>query len=159
MSQSGRYISGGPSPGSAIETITGNIGGAVSPTAGNVNIVGSGTVVVVGNPGTSTLTISLSGTTVYNYTNVTTTPYVVVPTDDFLGVTTSVLAITINLPNAPQIGRVYTIKDISGNAQNNNITVTTVGGAVLIDGATSFVMDTAYQSINVLFNGTAYLIF
>lgn len=46
-----------------ISTATGNSGGAVGPLAGNINIIGDGTTaVVVGNPGTNTLTISsLSG--------------------------------------------------------------------------------------------------
>lgn len=44
-----------------ILTLTGNTGGAVGPTGGNVNIVGSGSVSVAGNAGTSTLTISSSG--------------------------------------------------------------------------------------------------
>jgi hypothetical protein len=45
-----------------VSTLTGNSGGVVSPTTGNINIVGDGTSVnVVGNPGTSTLTISASG--------------------------------------------------------------------------------------------------
>lgn len=44
-----------------IATLTGNSGGAVGPTVGNVNIVGSSGVSVVGNPGTSTLTISVTG--------------------------------------------------------------------------------------------------
>lgn len=44
-----------------VNTLTGNSGGAVSPTAGNINVVGSGPITVTGNPGTSTLTISTSG--------------------------------------------------------------------------------------------------
>lgn len=63
MSQAGKLAEGSPTiPG--IETLTGNSGGAV-PGAGipvNVNVVGqSGQINVVGNPGTSTLTISLVG--------------------------------------------------------------------------------------------------
>lgn len=45
----------------AVTTLTGNTGGAVPPTLGNINVVGSGGVTVSGNPGTSTLTISVSG--------------------------------------------------------------------------------------------------
>lgn len=109
--------------------------------------------------GANTITISATGTTTLNYTAVSSSPYVVVATDDFLGVTTSTIAITVQLPNAPATGRVFTIKDATGNAATNNITVTTVGGVVTIDGATSYVMNTAFESINVLFNGTSYLIF
>src|ERR1041385_4980667 len=46
-----------------LETLTGNSGGPVSPTGNNINVVGDGTTInVVGNPGTSTLTISAIGT-------------------------------------------------------------------------------------------------
>ena len=102
---------------------------------------------------------SIPGTVVYNYTAVSATPYVVVNSDEFLGVDTTTLAITVKLPNAPQIGRVFIIKDIADNARNNNIKVTTVGGSVDIDGATSYVLNSDLEFISVLFNGTEYLIF
>ena len=45
-----------------IETLTGNAGGAVGPDgAGNVNILGSGSMTVTGNPATNTLTITTTG--------------------------------------------------------------------------------------------------
>lgn len=100
-----------------------------------------------------------SGILTLNYTPVTTTPYVVQPLDTFLGVTTSSIAITVELPNTVTTGRVYIIKDVSGAAAANNITVTTVGGTVLIDGATTEVMNTTFESLQFLFNGTKYLIF
>lgn len=41
-----------------IQTVTGNTGGAVPPSAGNINIVGDGTTIeITGNPGTNTLTV------------------------------------------------------------------------------------------------------
>ena len=50
------------SGGGTLNTLTGNTGGAVPPTAGNINVVGDGTTITVaGNPGTSTLTISTIG--------------------------------------------------------------------------------------------------
>lgn len=60
MSQAGALNSGGGGGGSGVQTLTGNTGGAVSPTANNINVVGSGVISVAGNPGTSTLTISSS---------------------------------------------------------------------------------------------------
>ena len=42
-------------------TLTGNSGGAVGPSTGNVNVVGSGSVTVTGSPGTNTLTVSTTG--------------------------------------------------------------------------------------------------
>lgn len=41
-----------------VDTLTGNSGGPVSPQAGNINVVGSGAISVVGDNGTGTLTIS-----------------------------------------------------------------------------------------------------
>lgn len=100
-----------------------------------------------------------SGTLTLNYTLVNTTPYVVQSTDTFLGVDTTTLAITIELPNAPTTGRVYIVKDIVGLAAIHNITLTTVGGVVDIDGATTFVINTSFEAVQLLFNGTEYLIF
>lgn len=49
-------------PGMVVETLTGNSGGPVGPDLmSNINVIGSGTVDVVGDPGTNTLTISVSG--------------------------------------------------------------------------------------------------
>lgn len=59
MSQSGSY-SGGSTPVGGILTLTGNAGGAVGPTLGNINVVGAGVITVTGNPGTSTITITSS---------------------------------------------------------------------------------------------------
>jgi hypothetical protein len=57
--------SGGGSP---IETLTGNSGGPVGPDgAFNINLLGSGDIDVVGNPGTNTLTWSLSGAIANQY--------------------------------------------------------------------------------------------
>jgi len=44
-----------------VATLTGDSGGAVSPTSGNINILGAGGITVAGNPGTSTLTITGGG--------------------------------------------------------------------------------------------------
>lgn len=50
-----------------IISLTGNTGGPVFPTAGNINVVGDGiTITIAGNPGTSTLTASTIGTGVVN---------------------------------------------------------------------------------------------
>ena len=60
MSQAGALnATGGPT--GNVHTLTGNSGGAVAPTNNNINVIGSGVISVVGNPGTSTLTISSSG--------------------------------------------------------------------------------------------------
>lgn len=62
MSQAGiNNVAGGGGGGSPVQTLTGNSGGAVPPTANNITIVGSGSITVTGNPGTSTLTITETG--------------------------------------------------------------------------------------------------
>lgn len=132
------------------------IGGGSAPawstlTAGaNISIVN----------GANSITISAaSGSATINYTRVTTTPYVVTGTDDFLGVDTTSSPITVELPNNPSTGRVFSVKDTFGNALTNNITVTTVGGVVGIDGGTSYLIVADYESISLIFNGTNYEIF
>lgn len=85
-------------------------------------------------------------------------PYNVLSTDQYLKVDTSDV-VTLKFPNAPTTGRYWIIKDATGNAAAKNITVTTVGGAVNIDGATSYTIATNYEAITVIFDGTAYEVF
>lgn len=139
-----------------LATLTGNTGGAISPTAGNINILGSGIISVSGAG--STLTISASGDLDYAVTLTSTTPYVVTASDQVVGIDCSAAIKTVQLPNAPTTGRWITIKDYTGSSAAFNITVTTVGGVVLIDGAASYTMNSAYQSVTVVFNGTSYMI-
>lgn len=113
-------------------------------------------------PGANTITIAASsGSMVINYTSVNNaaSPYTVTATDDYIAADVTGGTVTIRLPNAPSTGRIFTVKDKVGLAATNNITVTTVGGVVNIDGATSFVMNTAYEAISVIFNGTSYEVY
>jgi len=110
-------------------------------------------------PGANSITISGNGTTNLTYTNVATSPYIVLSTDDYLSVDASGSAITVQLPNAAPLGKVYIIKDRTGSSVTNNITITTVGGSVNIDGATTFVMNTIYESIQVIGNGSTWEVF
>lgn len=100
-----------------------------------------------------------SGILTLNYTSVTSGPYVVQPTDSFLGVVISTTGITIELPNSASVGRVYVVKDVDGLSPLHNIIVTTVGGVVDIDGATTYTINSSFEAIQLLFNGTEYLIF
>jgi len=138
------------------DTYTTDSGNAV-PAGGILQVVG-GTNVNTSGAG-NTITINASADLDLNYTAVNTTPYVVLATDQFLGVDCSAAPVTIELENAPAIGRVVIIKDSTGNANTNNISVTTVGGVVTIDGVTTFTMNTQYASIQVIFNGASYEIF
>jgi len=62
----------GITPGTYVETLTGNTGGAVSPNgSGNINVKGDGTTInVVGTPLSNTLTISAAGGLATTYTAV-----------------------------------------------------------------------------------------
>lgn len=54
-------VSGGTS---VVQTLTGNTGGAISPTAGNINTLGTGSITIAGSG--STLTTQLTGLTNHN---------------------------------------------------------------------------------------------
>jgi hypothetical protein len=84
-------------------------------------------------------------------------PYNILTTDYIVSIDTS-LARTIRLPNAPTTGQIFVIKDVTGSAAANNISLTTVGGAVTIDGATTKTLNVNYASVTVYFNGTSYFI-
>lgn len=62
-------------------------------------------------------------------------------------------AATETLPTAVT-GMTFLIKDCGGNAATHNITVTPAGGN--IDGAGTFVMNTAYQSVAVTYTGSQW---
>jgi hypothetical protein len=128
--------------------------------SGRTFTAGTGIAITNGDGTAGNTTIASSGTTTLTVTSVNfaASPYTVLSTDQFLSVLSAGGAITIRLPNAPATGRVYTIKDASGAASTNNISITTVGGTVLIDGVTTTTIAGNYGSISVIFDGTAYLI-
>lgn len=149
----------GGGAGGPIDTLTGNTGGAVSPTGSNINVLGGTGIIVVGNPGTSTLTINATGTPTVNYTNVSTSPYIVLTSDYYLSVDCSAMAITLEFPNSALIGQSFVIKDRTGNAAVHNITLRSVNGTINFDGATTYVMNTQYSSVEIMGNSTSYEVF
>jgi len=138
-------------------TLTADAGGAIFPLLGNWNIEG-GTGITTSGAG-NTITITSSGSEIFTYTDVSASPYVVLVTDNFISVDCSIIPITIQLPDAATLSTAYVIKDRTGSASTNNITVTSLSGVILIDGATTFVMNTDYESIRVLGNGTNWEVF
>lgn len=130
--------------------------GSATPENKVINILGS--LGVSTEASGNTLTIYLNGQ-VPHYTNVSTTPYVVVSSDYFISCDTSSSLLTIKLPDAPTSNKMFIIKDRTGDANARNITVTTVGGLVEIDGSTSVILSNNYQSVNFIFNGTSYEVF
>lgn len=121
----------------------------------------AGTNISITN-GAGSITIAADNQAVtFNYTSVNhaASPYTVLATDYYIAADVTAGVISILMPNAPTTGRTIVVKDKVGLAATSNITVTTVGGAVNIDGATSFVMNTAYESAEFIFNGTSYEVF
>ena len=105
--------------------------------------VGSGNQIIGGNPSPVSVT------------NVTTPTYTALATDYFLCVNTTVNTVTITLPSGI-LGTVYIIKDCSGNADTNNITVVGTGGQ-LVDGSTATI-NSPYGSISLIYNGSDWSI-
>jgi len=108
----------------------------------NINI-GSGNQIIGGGGNPSPVTV----------TNVTTPTYTALSTDYYLCVDTSTNAVTITLPTGI-LGTVYIIKDCSGDAATNPITVNGTGGQ-MIDLSTATI-DAPYGSIQLIFNGVEW---
>ncbi len=66
---------------------------------------------------------------------------------------TSNITITLPLISDVEIGRIYTIKDATGNSNTNNISIVPVSGNT-IDSLTSKVIDSNFQSINIVSDGS-----
>jgi len=139
----------------AVEHLTGDTGGILNPSANNFNILGATGGV---NWRTSGAASTITGRSdILNRTVPGAYPYTALDSDYIIEVDTS-SARTINLPNAPTTGKSHVIKDVIGSAATNNITLTTVGGSVTIDGSTSRTLVSNYVSATVYFNGTSYFI-
>ena len=71
-----------------------------------------------------------------------------------LGVTAS-SAVQIRLPSAGDYdaGQYFTVKDESGLANSNNITIL-ASGSQTIDGQSSIVLESPYAAVNLYSNGT-----
>lgn len=94
-----------------------------------------------------------SGGQIRSVTNLTSASYTLLSTDYIIAVNFSG-TVSIGLIASPVIGRSYRIKDISGGAASNNITVTPASGN--IDGAANLVINTNYGSIDVVYTGSQW---
>lgn len=112
--------------------------GAVITTAGSVNTsTHTDKVRVVSASGVVTLSL--------------TTDYIVV-INKTVGATTAV-----SLPHATAIGQTLIIKDGKGDANTNNITITSIPAPTNnIDGAGNYVISNNYGSITLIWNGTEW---
>lgn len=142
MSQAGRFFDGSLPPGGGVQTLTGDLGGAVGPDgANNIDLLGGNQITVTGNPGINTLTIDLDATIADTYT---TDAGNAIPAAGVLNVLGGLLintsgagnTVTINLDNA--LDGQIPIAATAGNVAYANITsadasVTITNGANSID--------------------------
>lgn len=133
--------------------------GTATGSSNSISVVGSDGITTSGSG--STITVIGSGETEVSITPLdnTDSPYTVLSTDYYMSCNVSGGSLTIEFPNAPNTGKVFIVKDSIGNSAANNITVTTVGGVVTIDGTTSRIIATDFASLNFIFNGTFYEVF
>lgn len=153
-------FSGNPSPGIANGLVTNGqlwIGSTTANANGtfiNVGTLTPGPGVTITN-GPGSITIGATGAA-FAYTNVNhaASPYTVLAGDDYISVDCSGGVVTLLFPNAPTANRTWIIKDRTGNAAASNISITTVGGTVTIDGSTTYKIVTNYGSVQMLANAT-----
>ncbi|MGL5626242.1 MAG: hypothetical protein ACRDDW_01825 [Candidatus Rhabdochlamydia sp.] len=90
----------------------------------------------------------------------TATNYTALATDVIIEVTNTSASRTITLPapsaaaSTSNVGKFYVIKDTSGGAATNNISVVSASGT--IDGSGSLVIGTNYGAVQVYTDGTSY---
>ena len=65
--------------------------------------------------------------------------------------------VTVNLPANPLTGTSITVKDGNGNAAVNNITIVP-NGANTIEGNPSYTVNSNYGHVNLVWDGTKWLI-
>lgn len=130
-----------------VGTTNGGITSVAPSTAGTV-LTSNGTGSIPSFQSISSLPVT--------YTNVTNamSPYSVLNTDYYISVDCSAGAVTLSFPNSPTANRTWIVKDRTGTASTNNITLTTPGVTVTFDGATSYIMNSNYGAIQLLANST-----
>jgi hypothetical protein len=142
-----RYVEAIRVDGGAIAYPTG--GGIISLVGGeNISVTRLGSIVTVSSP-----------TQMIPYVDVNVSPYIVALNDNYISVDTSALSIAVQLPDAPILNKTFIVKDRIGQAAVRNITVTTVSGAILIDGVLNYLMNVNYQAAQFLWNGASYEVF
>jgi len=122
-------------PGGDVEYLTGNAGGAVPPTANNINILGAGAVNVTGVPGTSTLTVTVAGGGLFAWSREAGAAVPAVVNHGYIN--TNVGLTTFTLPLASAVGDMieivgesaagWTIAQNAGQNIQNAIGSTTIG--------------------------------
>lgn len=133
------------------------IGYNASVGASNSMVLGSGCNVGIGTS-TPKASLHVVGGQIGKVTS-TAISYSALVTDYIIAVTSTAAARTITLPAASSNnnGQIYIVKDTSGAANVNNISIVVSGGGN-IDGAATATISSAYGSLNLFSNGTQWYI-
>lgn len=129
--------------------------GTATPAANILNVLGGQGISTSGSGNT----ITVSSTFEYVQIDNTDSPYTATATDYFISCDSAAGSIIVELPDSPGDFRLFIIKDRTGSASAQNITIKALGGLVTIDGSTTYALTSNFGSINLLFNGTSYEIF
>ncbi len=98
--------------------------------------------VVINQIGNSVGNLNILGGLTQNVTAPSAYPYTILTTDNLIAVSTTAAARTINLPATLVEGQTYLVKDVTGQAATNNITIS--GNGNTIDGAATVTISTNY---------------
>lgn len=133
--------------------------GTATASGNNINILGSGGITTSATGSTVTIIGTSEQVVPITLLDDGDSTYTVLTSDYYLSCDVSMGVLVLDLPDAPDTGSVWIVKDSTGSSNTNNITVTTVGGVVTIDGDTSRVISTDFASLQFIFNGSAYEVF
>jgi hypothetical protein len=150
--------------GAGKDTIITNTSGSITITAGEsasdaFNLTASGAAsrmtLTAGTAG-----ISLQSGVIVKVTSVAAavTPYALLGTDYFVTTDTTGGVLTITLPASPTTGRMIVIYDGVGQAAANNVTIDGNGKSIAFAGSSAGtkVLNTAYESATLVYNGTLW---
>jgi hypothetical protein len=133
------------------------IGYNSSVATSNSLVLGNGANVGIGTS-SPTRSLTVIGGQIVNVVE-SATNYTVLNSDYITGITSTAAPRTVTLPTAASAnkGQIYVVKDQSGGAATNNITVNVNGGGN-IDGAATKVINTNYGAFSFYSNGTQWYV-
>lgn len=146
-------VTGGSSGGTIGTSVSAIAGTTVSGTTGSTNVVFSASPTLTGTANVGS--ISATGTIHGRYVRTATAiSYTALTSDTIVGVTSTAAPRTITLPDSATAGSGFylVVKDESGAAGTNNITITRAGSDT-IDGATSIVITVNYGVLKIYSDG------
>lgn len=132
----------------------------------SVNTAATTSSIQVGAASAPSHTLSVAGTSflsgaIVHKRHATAANYIITVSDYYVGVDTTSNVVLLNLPTASAAaeGQTFIIKDEGGNANSNNITISSSGNADRIDGQKFIVLESPHASVQLYCDGaTKYYI-